>query len=212
MKLYNWQPAPNCRRVRMFILEKGMDLPEIEEVGDQVQFRLSDNYVKTWPHALVPMLEINGFRIGEAMAICRFLEDERPEPNLMGRDGREKASIEMWERRAYDEGMIGAAEVLRNSHPAFVDRGLQGSLEPVPQIPDLIQRGRGRVSRFHRKFEEQLRENRFVAGDRFTVADITTLCAIDFAKVLRLDIPEHCPSVVRWHKEVSARPAAKASA
>jgi glutathione S-transferase len=94
MKLYNWQPAPNCRRVRMFILEKGMDLPEIEEVGDQVQFRLSDNYVKIWPHALVPMLEINGFRIGEAMAICRFIEDERPEPNLMGRDGREKACIE----------------------------------------------------------------------------------------------------------------------
>ena len=199
----------------MFILEKGIDLPEIEEVGDQSRLsdiRLSDNYVKIWPHALVPMLEINGFRIGEAMAICRFIEDERPEPNLMGRDGREKACIEMWERRAYDEGMIGAAEVLRNSHPAFVDRGLQGSLEPVPQIPALIERGRGRVSRFYRKFEEQLRENRFVAGDRFTVADITALCSIDFAKLLGLDIPEDCPSVVRWHQEVSARPAAKASA
>ena len=130
----------------------------------------------------------------------------------MGRDGREKACIEMWERRAYDEGMIGAAEVLRNSHPAFVDRGLQGSLEPVPQVPALIERGRGRVSRFYRKFEEQLRENRFVTGDRFTVADITALCSIDFAKLLGLDIQEDCPSVVRWHQEVRARPAAKASA
>jgi glutathione S-transferase len=108
--------------------------------------------------------------------------------------------------------MIGAAEVLRNSHPAFVDRGLQGSLQPVPQIPALIERGRGRVSRFYRKFEEQLRESRFVAGGRFTVADITALCSIDFAKRLGLDIPEDCPSVVRWHQEVSARPAAKASA
>src|ERR1700683_2757380 len=141
----------------MFILEKGMDLPEIEEVGDQFRLSdicLSDNYVKIWPHALAPMLETNGFRIGEAMAICRFIEDERPEPNLMGRDGREKACIEMWERRAYDEGMVGAAEAFRNAHPAFIDRGLPGSLEPVPQIPALVERGRGRVSRFYRKFDE----------------------------------------------------------
>ena len=136
MKLYNWQPAPNCRRVRMFILEKGMHMPEMEDVGDQS--RLSENYIKIWPHALVPMLETDdGLRIGEAIAICRFLEDEHPEPNLMGRNGREKACIEMWERRAYDEGMIGAAEAFRNAHPAFIDRGLGGSLEPVPQIQAL---------------------------------------------------------------------------
>ena len=165
MKLYNWQLSPNCRRLRMFILEKGMDLPEIEEVGATAdhlvpggQF-LSDNYVKIWPHALVPMLETDdGLRIGEAMAICRFLEDEHPEPNLMGRDGREKARIEMWERRAYDEGIWGAAETFRNAHPLFVDRGLPGSLEPVPQISALAERGRGRVSRFYRKFDEQLKE------------------------------------------------------
>jgi glutathione S-transferase len=126
----------------MFILEKGMDMPEIEEVGATAEHLvpggqvLSDNYVKIWPHALVPMLETNdGLQIGEAMAICRFLEDEHPEPNLMGRDGREKACIEMWERRAYDEGIWGAAEAFRNAHPVFVDRGLPGSLEPVPQIP-----------------------------------------------------------------------------
>jgi glutathione S-transferase len=76
------------------------------------------------------MLETDdGLRIGEAVAICRFIEDEHPEPNLMGLNGREKASIEMWERRAYDEGMTGAAEVFRNAHPAFINRGLQGSLD-----------------------------------------------------------------------------------
>jgi glutathione S-transferase len=96
--------------------------------------------------------------------------------------------------------------------PAFTDRGLPGSLEPVPQIPALVERGKGRVSRFYRKFDEQLKENRFVAGARFTVADITALCSIDFAKLLGLDIPEGCPSMVRWHQEVAARPAAKASA
>jgi glutathione S-transferase len=212
MKLYNWQPAPNCRRVRMFILEKGMDLPEIEEVGDQVQFRLSDNYVKIWPHALVPMLETNdGFRIGEAMAICRFIEDERPEPNLMGRNGLEKACSEMWERRAHDEGIVGAGEAFRNAHPAFIDRGLPGSLEPVRQIPALVERGRGRVRRFYRKFDEQLKDNRFVAGNRFTVADITALCSVDFAKFVGIPVPPDCPSLGRWYEEISARPAAKAS-
>jgi glutathione S-transferase len=209
MKLYNWQISPNCRRVRMFILEKGMEMPPIEEVGDSL--RLSNNYIKIWPHALVPMLETdNGHRIAEAMAICRFLEDEHPEPNLMGVNGKEKACIEMWERRA-DEGLNGAAEVFRNSHPAFVDRGLQGSLEPVPQIPALIERGRGRIERFYRKFDDQLKDNRFVAGDRFTVADITTLCAIDFARAIGVKIPGECSRVIRWHEEVSARPSAKAS-
>jgi glutathione S-transferase len=218
VKLYNWQLSPNCRRLRMFILEKGMDMPEIEEVGATAdhlvpggQF-LSDNYIKIWPHALVPMLETDdGLQIGEAMAICRFLEDEHPEPNLMGRDGREQACIEMWERRAYDEGIWGAAEAFRNAHPVFVDRGLPGSLEPVPQIPALVERGRGRVSRFYRKFDEQLKENGFVAGERFTVADITALCSVDFAKFVGIPIPQDCPSLARWHEEVSARPAAKAS-
>jgi glutathione S-transferase len=219
MKLYNWQLSPNCRRVRMFILEKGMDMPEIEEVGATAehlapggQFGLSDNYVKIWPHALVPMLETDdGLRIGEAMAIYRFLEDEHPEPNLMGRGGREKACIEMWERRAYDEGIVGAAEAFRNAHPTFIDRGLPGSLEPVPQIPALVERGRGRVTRFYRKFDEELKENRFVAGDRFTAADITALCSVDFGKIAGIPVPQDCQSLARWYEEVSARPAAKAS-
>jgi glutathione S-transferase len=157
------------------------------------------------------MLETNGLRIGEAMAICRFLEDEHPEPNLMGRNGREKGCIEMWERRAYDEGMVGPAEAFRNAHPAFIDRGLPGSLEPVPQIPALVERGRGRFSRFYRKFDDQLKENRFVAGDRFTIADITTVCSVDFGKIVGIPVPQDCPSLARWYEEISARPAAKAS-
>jgi len=192
------------------MLEKGLELPIIEEVGDKV--RLSESYIKMWPHALVPMLETDdGVRIGEAMAICRFIEDEHPQPNLMGANGLEKAVIEMWERRAYDEGMIGSAEVVRNSHPAFANRGLPGTSEPVPQIPALIERGKGRVRRFYRRFEDQLRDKQFVAGDRFTAADITTLCSIDFAKFIGLEVPDDCRGVARWYREVSSRPAARAS-
>ena len=211
MKLYNWQFAPNCRRVRMFVLEKGLDLPVIEEViGDHL--RLVPSYIESWPHAMVPMLELeDGTRISEAMAVCRYLEDTHPEPNLMGKDAKEKGMVEMWERRAYDEGMIGTAEVFRNSHPDFVDRGLPGRLDPVPQIPDLIERGKGRVGRFYRKFDEQLAGNRYVAGDRFTVADVTTLCSTDFAKAVQLEIPGDCPNVARWYEDVSSRPSAVAS-
>jgi glutathione S-transferase len=211
MKLYNWQFAPNCRRVRMFVLEKGLDLPSISEViGDHL--RLKPNYINKWPHAMVPMLELDdGTQIGEAMAICRYLEDEHPNPPLMGRNGREKGTIEMWERRAYDDGMIGCAEIFRNSHPEFVDRGLPGALDPVPQIPALIERGKGRVKRFYDKFNARLQDSRFLAGDQFSVADITTLCVVDFAKAVDYDIPESCPGVARWYAEVSARPTASAS-
>ena len=211
MKLYNWQFAPNCRRVRMFVLEKGLDLPAISEVIGG-GFKLFPEYIEKWPHALVPMLELDdGTQIGEAAAICRYLEDAHPEPNLMGRNGLEKAKIEMWERRAYDECMIGTAEVFRNSIPEMVDRGIPGSLEPVPQIPALIERGKGRVRRFYKKFDAQLHGNRFMAGDRFSMADITTLCATDFAKFAGMDIPAECPNMARWYSEVSARSAAAAS-
>lgn len=208
MKIYNWQFAPNCRRVRMFVLEKGLDLPAIEEViGDR--FRLRPEYVNKWPHAMVPMLETDdGTQIGEAMAICRYLEDVFPEPRLMGRTAIEKGLIEMWERRAYDEGLIGCAEVFRNSHTEFVDRGLPGSLEPVPQIPALSERGKGRVGRFYQKFEAQLGKYPFVAGELFSVADITTLCVADFAKFNQLDIPGDCPNFARWYAVVAARPSA----
>ena len=159
MKLYNWQFAPNCRRVRMFVLEKGLDLPAISEVIEE-GMKLQPAYLTSWPHALVPMLELDdGTRIGESIAICRYLEDEHPEPRLMGRSPLEKATIESWERRAYDECMIGTAEVVRNSMPEFHDRGIPGSLEPVPQIPALIERGKGRVRRYYKKFDAQLRDN-----------------------------------------------------
>jgi glutathione S-transferase len=211
MKLYNWQFAPNCRRVRMFVLEKGLDLPAIEEVVGE-GFRMYPQYIDKWPHALVPMMELDdGTQIGEAAAICRYIEDEYPNPPLMGRSGLEKATIEMWERRAYDECMIGTAEVVRNSMTEFYDRGIPGSLEPVPQIPALIERGRGRVRRFYKKYDTRLRETRYLAGDNFTMADITTLCAMDFAKFAGMDIPPDCTGVARWYTEVSERPSAKAS-
>lgn len=217
MKLYNWQFAPNCRRVRMFLLEKGIDLPAISEViGDGM--KLQPGYIKMWPPAMVPLLELdNGTRISEALAIVRYFEDMHPEPNLLGATPVERAFVTMWERPGYDEGIVGTAEVVRNSMEAFHDRALPGfGDEVVVQIPALIERGRQRVRRYLDKAEGQLSKNAYFAGDRFTFADITNLCAVDFVLFAGITfdgktLAERYPAVARWHQAVSARPAAIAS-
>lgn len=210
MKLYGFSITPGPRRVRMFLAEKGIQVDTIDAVAaDGVS--LADWYVERYPHALTPMLELDdGTQIGEAMAICRYFEALQPDPPLMGSDPTEKAVIEMWERRAYNEGMGAIEEVFRNSHPLMVDRGLPGARAPVPQIPALVDRGMGRLRRFFDKIEDQLSKHPYLAGERFSVADITALCSLDFGRWCRLDIPEDCKSVQRWHTEVSSRPSALA--
>jgi glutathione S-transferase len=214
MKLYNWQFAPNCRRVRMFILEKGLPLPPMPEVvAMDDALKVDPNFVNMWPPAMVPLLELDdGTRISEALAIVRYLEGMHPEPNLLGATPLEGALVAMWERPGYDECTVGTAEVVRNSMPAFYDKALPGvPHEAVPQIPALIERGKGRVRRYYKRIESNLSENEYMAGSRFTFADITNLCAIDFATFAGMPVPDDCPGVARWHKTVSARPAAIAS-
>jgi glutathione S-transferase len=128
----------------------------------------------------------------------------------MGRDAKEKAIVEMWERRAYEGGIYGLAETLRNTHPAFADRGLPGTSEPVKQIPELADRGRARLARFYASFDRQLATNRFVAGPEFTVADITAFCVADFMKRIGQPFPAELANLARWYDEVAKRPSAKA--
>ena len=155
MKLYEWDFAPNCRRVRMFLLEKGIEVQREECITSDII--LKNDYRDRYAHYMVPMLELDdGTQIGEALSIWHYFETLHPDPSLMGATPVEKAMISAWERRAYDEGMVGHAEIFRNSHPNFVDRGLPGHREAVSQIPDLIERGKLRVERFHKKFNDQL--------------------------------------------------------
>ncbi|ASP23534.1 glutathione S-transferase GST-6.0 (plasmid) [Antarctobacter heliothermus] len=204
MKFYDWDFAPNCRRLRMFLLEKGIEIPREECITPQIA--LKDGYEKTYKHYMVPMLELDdGTQIGEVIAIWNYLEGVHPEPNLLGRSPLEKAEIIAWERRAYDEGMIGYAEIFRNSHPNFVDRGLPGYIEPIAQIPDLIERGKKRVAHFHEKFNSRLADNEFVGGDNFSVADITTITVVDFGLALEMPIPKSAPHVQRWYDMVNER-------
>lgn len=204
MKIYEWDFAPNCRRLRMYLLEKGIDVPREECITSDIV--LNNDFREKYPHYMVPMLELDdGTQLGEALAIMHYFECQHPEPPMMGTTPTERALVSAWERRAYDEGMTGHAEIFRNMHPNFVDRGLPGHTEPVPQIPALIERGKMRVERFHRKFNEQLANNKFIVGDRFTIADITTITVIDFGHALEMAIPDSAPHVKRWYDMVQER-------
>ncbi len=204
MKLYEWDFAPNCRRVRMYLLEKGIEVEREECITPEII--LKDDFRDQYAHQMVPMLELDdGTQLGEGLAIWHYFETLHPEPPLMGTTALEKAVISAWERRAYDGGMVAHAEILRNSHPALVDRGLPGYREPIPQIPALIDRGKIRVTSFYKKFNDQLAENKYVAGENFSVADITTICVVDMGHAMELQIPESALHVKRWYDELQER-------
>ncbi len=210
MKLYDWKIAANPRRVMIYLAEKGIEV-SVEDVGEPDSGQLTAAFKERFPDRLVPVLELDdGTCIGESMAICRYFEELHPEPPLMGTDARDKAVVEMWERRAENEGLLAVSEAFRNAHPGFADRGLPGASDPIPQIPELVNRGRERVRRFYDKIDAQLAENEFLAGERFSVADITAFVTVKFAGVVRVEIEGNRPNLERWYDQVLARPSANA--
>lgn len=209
MKLYDYGPAPSPRRVRIFLAEKGIQLP-METVDLRAKEQFEAPYSAVSSEAVVPCLVLDdGTRIQESMAICRYFEALQPEPALFGRTPLEQALIEQWSRRAELEGYLAAGEAFRNATPGFAGRALPGSFH-WPQIPALVERGRARVQHFFRTLEARLTESPYLAGERYSVADITALVAVDFAGWSKLSLPEDCPAARRWHAEVSARPSASA--
>ena len=209
MKLYDCQMAPNPRRVRVFLAEKGVDIPKTEVSiieGDN----LKPEYLAVNPRGLLPTLELDdGNRIDETVAICRYIEETQPEPNLMGRDALEKAQIESWQRHMEFDGLNPTGEMFRNSFDPFKNRGLPG-LENVQAIPELAARGKAGVERFYERLEQRLSQSAYIAGERYTIADITALCVVDFASFAKMGIPEANTNTKRWHADVSSRPSAKA--
>jgi len=209
MKFYDCKPAPSPRRVRIFMAEKGIEIPTVEvDLRNGEQFTPAFRAVN--PQCVVPYLVLDdGTGLGEAPAICRYLEEMHPEPPLMGTDAKDKALVAMWERRAELEGFAAVGEAFRNSTPAFKGRALAGP-ERYEQDTALAERGRARTLAFFAELDRWLAERPFVAGERYTIADITALVAVDFAGWLKLVLSEECQHAKRWHAQVSARPSAKA--
>jgi len=210
MKLFDYKRAPNPRRVRIFIAEKGLDIA-IEQIDLGVGGQFAEDFRRRNPFMTVPVLELDDGRcIAESVAICRYLELLHPEPALFGRTPLEQAEVEMWSRRAELYGLAPAADVIRNALPFFADHALPGSAGGVPQLPALVERGEAALQRFFRAMDRRLAESEFLAGDRYTVADITAQVTVDFAGWRKITIPESCPDFRRWHRQVSARPSAGA--
>jgi glutathione S-transferase len=210
MKLYDCKMAPNPRRVRIFLAEKGVEIPKVE-VNILAGENLKPEYLKVNPRGLLPVLELDdGTRIDETVAICRYIEELHPEPRLMGVDALDRALVESWQRHMEFDGLMAVGEAFRNSSPAFRERGLPGVRERVGAIAELAERGRASVRRFYERLEERLAECEFIAGKRFTIADITGLCVVDFAAWIEMPIPEGHRHTRRWHQAVSSRPSAAA--
>jgi len=211
MKLYDFALAPNPRRVRMFLAEKAVEIPLVE-VNTREREQFSDSFKKINPLSMVPVLELDdGTCIAESVAICRYIEELHPEPRLMGVDARDKAVVEMWNRRVEFTGYMPAAEAVRNALPMFEDRGLSGVTGGVPQIPALVDRGKKSLGRFFKMLDARLADSPFIAGEAFTIADITAFITIEFAKRVEVEIPvSGAANVSRWHGEIAARPSAAA--
>lgn len=210
MKRYDFKMAPNPQRLNMFLAEKGLDIPAVE-INTRERAQFTDAFMAVNPLSQVPVLELDdGTCIAESMAICRYLEELHPEPVLFGRDAKEKALVEMWSRRAEFLGYLPAADMLRNSSPAFEDRGLPGVPGGVPQISKLVERGRNSLARFFALFDDRLGMAQFVAGDTFSVADITTFVTIRFAARVEVEPPAASANIARWIGEVESRPSAAA--
>jgi glutathione S-transferase len=203
MKLYESGRAPNPRRVRIFLFEKGVSVP-VEEIDLGAHEQKSPEFTALNPLQQVPVLVLDdGTVIAESMAICRYFERLRSEPPLFGRGPKEEALVEMWNRRMELSLLSAITNVFRHTHPHMKE------LEN-PQVPEWAEVNRPRVTDFLGVLDAQLKDQLYVVGDHYTVADITGLVAIDFMKPARLTVPEEFSNVRRWHAHVSARPSARA--
>jgi glutathione S-transferase len=202
MLLYQDPRAPNPRRVRIFLAEKNVAYDTIEVLIANSAHQ-TEQFRRKNPISLLPVLELPDGRIlRESMAICRYIEELHPEPNLFGADQWERAQIEMWNRHAELELLWPVSQVFRNSHQFWVGR--------IKQAPDFATIMREHLAQRFDWLEGELGKRPYMAGERFTVADITALCALDFAKVsqIRINAETH-PNLAAWHSRVSDRPSTK---
>lgn len=209
MKFYDCATAPSPRRVRIFLAEKGIDV-ETEQVDLGAGEQFSDEFRRVNPDCVVPALVLDdGTCLSEAIAICQYLEERHPEPALFGSTPEERALVSMWNAKIEQQGLWSVMDALRNYAKSFKGKALSG-LDSYEQIPELAERGRLRAQRFFNRLDAQLADHRFMVGEKFSVADITALAFVDFAKWIKLEIPDDAVHLQRWHAEVSSRPSASA--
>jgi glutathione S-transferase len=203
MRLYSSPFAPNARRVRIFLAEKNLTLPVVDVDLARLDQR-SEGFSALNPFQAVPVLAFeDGTVLCESIAICRYFEETQSDPPLFGVGALERAMVEMWQRRLELGLMLHIANAFRHSHPHMAEM-------ERPQIAELAQASKPKAVAAMTHVDRHLADRPFIAGNRFSVADITGLVALDFARTARIAPPEELRHLRRWHAELSARPSAKA--
>ena len=202
MKLYDGGRAPNPRRVTVFLAEKGIEVEKVPVDMGQLGHK-SEEVTRLNPLQRLPVLELDdGTAISETVAICRYFEELHPEPPLMGTDAKDKAIVEMWNRRVELIFLGAVANAFRHTHPAMKEW-------EVPQLPEWGEINRPKALKFLEMLDKELADREFIAGDRYTIADITGMIGMDFMKPAKIERPENLKNVMRWYQAVSSRPSAK---
>ena len=205
LKLYDYTRAPSPRRTRIFLAEKGLEFETIQ-VDLENQEQLSPEYRKINPSCTVPaLITEDGHTLTENAGISAYLEALHPEPPLLGTTPIEKATIAAWNWRVEMMGLMSCAEALRNSSPRMKDRALPGP-KNIAQIPELAERGIMKLGWFMKTLNRQLSYSEFVAGDSYSVADITATVTIDFAEWVKVFPEDDHTALKAWHEKMKARP------
>ena len=208
MKFYDCTTAPSPRRVRIFMAEKGIEIETIQiDLANGEQF--SEAFKAINPLCEVPLLVLDdGTSISQISAICRYLEEIYPDNPLLGRTPVERAVVESSNQQLQMNGFAAGAEAFRNATPGFKNRAMPGP-HNYSQIPELAERGQQRLDNLFSDLEAHLANSEFIVGDYYSIADISALCVIDFAKWVKKRIPEDYSNLQRWYDQVSSRPSAK---
>ena len=203
MKLFDGGRAPNPRRVRIFLAEKGISVPLVPVDMAALEHK-KEAISSRNPLMRLPVLELDdGTILTETIAICRYFEELQPQPVLFGTGALGKAVVEMWQRRVEFNLFAAVANAFRHIHPAMKEW-------EIPQVPEWGEVNKPKAVDFMRILDRELASREFVAGDAFSVADITGLAALDFMKPARIAIPEDLTNVLRWHQAIKSRPSAAA--
>ena len=203
MKLYDGGRAPNPRRVRVYLAEKGITVPT-EQVDLGALQQKSDAFTAVNPMQRVPALILDdGTVITESIAICRYFEALHPDPPLFGRGALQSALIEMWNRRVEFHLFIPVSNIFRHLHPAMKEM-------EIPQVKEWGEANKPRALSFLDHLDSELKTRSFIAGNDYSVADITAMIAIDFLRVSKLVVPDALSNLKRWYAAVSERPSSKA--
>ena len=203
MNLYNYDPAPNGQRLKLFMHYKGIEI-DTTQIDLSAGEQLSADYQAINPYCTIPALVLDdGTLFTEVVGIATYLEAIYPERPLMGTSAVEKAQVISWDHRIFMMMLMAIAEVFRNGHEMWKDRALPGPIK-VPQLPGLVERGRSRLAAFYPILEAHLRQSDYVAGERISFADIDLFAACGFARWIKQGIPAECVHLQAWLERVGA--------